>query len=66
MTPEDRMTNWEMWAAEQERVLDDLNVAVLHLNKQVAALQKQCDSLRKAMDENLVKPLSEETPPPHY
>ncbi len=66
MTLDERMTNLEIWAAEQERILEDLNVAVLHLNKQMDLLKKQCDSLRAAMEESCVKPLSEEVPPPHY
>lgn len=51
---------------EQTRQLEDLNQEVLRLSKLVERLEKQYFALRDAMQENLVKPLSEETPPPHY
>ena len=51
---------------EQERQLEDLNQEVLRLSKLVLRLEKQYTALQEAMQENLVKPLSEETPPPHY
>lgn len=51
---------------EQERQLDDLNQEVLRLSKLVMRLEKQYTALQDAIQENLVKPLSEETPPPHY
>ena len=63
---EKRLTEIEICLAEQERVLDDLNVEVLRLSKQVAFLEKQIEQLKAEKEETLVKPLSEETPPPHY
>ncbi len=51
---------------EQERQLEDLNQEVLRLSKLVLRLEKQYTALQDAIQENLVKPLSEETPPPHY
>lgn len=51
---------------EHERQLDDLNQEVLRLSKLVAHLEKQYTALQDAIQENLVKPLSEETLPPHY
>ena len=56
----------QMRQMEQSRQLDDLNQEVLRLSKLVARLEKQYTALQDAMQENLVKPLSEETPPPHY
>ena len=61
-----RLDNIEMCLSEQERVLDDLNSEVLRLTKIVANLEKQVEQLKAEQEENLVKPLSEETPPPHY
>ena len=51
---------------EQAHQLDDLDQEVLRLSKLVARLEKQYTALQEAMQENFVKPLSEETPPPHY
>jgi len=63
---EDRLTNIEMALSEQERMLDDLNTEVLRLSKLVSVLEKQIEQLKAEKEETLVKPLSEETPPPHY
>lgn len=63
---QERLNNIEMCLAEQERILDDLNTEVLRLTKIVANLEKQIEQLKAEREENLVKPLSEETPPPHY
>lgn len=63
---QERLNNIEMCLAEQERVLEDLNTEVLRLTKIVANLEKQVEQLKAERQETLVKPLSEETPPPHY
>ena len=63
---ENRLTNIEISLSEQERMLDDLNTEVLRLSKIVAVLEKQIEQLKAEKEETLVKPLSEETPPPHY
>ena len=63
---EKRLTEIEICLAEQERILDDLNSEVLRLSKHVAFLEKQIEQLKAEKEETLVKPLSEETPPPHY
>ncbi len=62
----DRLTDLEVYIANQERTLDDLNQEVLRLSRRVAELERQTDRLKSALSESLVKPLSEETPPPHY
>lgn len=51
---------------EQSRQLEDLSQEVLRLSRVVTRLEKQCTALQDAFHESLVKPLSEETPPPHY
>ncbi len=51
---------------EQERQLEDLNHEVLRLSKLVQRLEKQYIALQDALQNNFVKPLSEETRPPHY
>jgi len=63
---QERLTNIEMALSEQERMLDDLNTEVLRLSKLVAIMEKQIEQLKAEKEETLVKPLSEETPPPHY
>ena len=63
---EQRLTDIEICLAEQERMLDDLNTEVLRLAKLVSVLEKQVERLKAERTETLVKPLSEETPPPHY
>ena len=55
-----------MALANQERMLDDLNQVVIEQGKIIDLLQKQSQYLLAHMDEETVKPLSEETPPPHY
>lgn len=61
-----RLTDIEIFLAEQGRILDDLNAEVLRLSKEVQKLSKQFEQLRSECTESLVKPLSEETRPPHY
>lgn len=63
---EKEIVDLQIRLTEQERQLEDLNQAVLRLSKLVVRLEKQYTALQEAMQENLVKPLSEETPPPHY
>ena len=67
MTEEaDRLMEIERHLADLEAQLDDLNTVVIQQNKQISHLQKDYRTLRDSMDASLVKPLSEETPPPHY
>ena len=63
---EQRLTDIEICLAEQERMLDDLNTELLRLTKLVQELAKQVENLKAGQNETLVKPMSEETPPPHY
>ncbi len=62
----DEIVSLQMRLMEQDRQLDDLSKEIVRLSKVVEKLSKDCQSLRDSMAENLVKPLSEETPPPHY
>ena len=63
---EQRLTNIEMCLAEQEKAMEDLSGEVLRLSKLISQLQSQLERLKAEQEEALVKPLSEETPPPHY
>lgn len=66
MNEEQRLTDIEVCLANQERVLDDLNEEVLRLSRLIGILEQKIDALKAREAETFVKPLSEETPPPHY
>ena len=65
---EDRFIDIEMAISNLERVVEDLNEVILKQGKDIAFLQKQNHYLTEAIrnTSNVVKPLEEETPPPHY
>lgn len=63
---DERLMNIEMALANQERVVEDLNQVVIEQGKVIDWLQKQNQYLLSRLEEETVKPLSEETPPPHY
>ena len=66
MVDTDRLTEIERHLADLEAQLDDLNTVVIQQGKKIDRLEKDYRTLRDSMDASLVKPLSEETPPPHY
>lgn len=66
MNIQDRLTDLEMFVSTQEQVIEDLNAEVIRLSKLVESLMGQVKLLREMNKEPMVKPLSEETPPPHY
>lgn len=65
---EQRLIDIEIALSNLERTVDDLNEVIIRQSKDIALLQKQnhylIEALRNA--QNVVKPLEEETPPPHY
>lgn len=63
---EERLMNIEMALANQEKMLDELNSVLIEQGKKIEYLIKQNQYLLNLADEQGVKPLSEETPPPHY
>ncbi|MBF0569835.1 MAG: SlyX family protein [Candidatus Omnitrophica bacterium] len=64
---EDRITELEKKAAFQEHLLAQLNEIVREQEKKIALLEKQIKAVKdQARPEDMVRPLSEETPPPHY
>ena len=63
---EERLINIEIALSTQERILDDLNQIVISQGKQLDMLQKQNKILLERLENETVKPQSEETPPPHY
>lgn len=62
----DRITELEICLTTQERTVEDLSEEVFRLSKQVENLSKQMKTLIETLDKTQVKPLFEETPPPHY
>ncbi|MBR5154259.1 MAG: SlyX family protein [Alphaproteobacteria bacterium] len=65
---EERFIDIEMALSNLERIVEDLNEVIIKQGKDIAFLQKQNRYLTEAIrnTSNLVKPLEEETPPPHY
>ena len=63
---ETRFMTIEMALSNQERVIEDLNQMVISQGRDIDRLKKQNSYLMELAGEDRVKPLSEETPPPHY
>ncbi len=63
---ENRLIEIENALSIAEKYLDDLNQVVIEQGKQIDILQKQNKFLLAQLRESDIKPLSEETPPPHY
>lgn len=63
---EERLIAIEITLTNQERIIDDLNQVIIEQGKKIDFLQKQNKLLFERLDSETVKPLSEETPPPHY
>ncbi len=61
-----RITDLEIYVASQEKTIEELSDEVFRLSKQVTELEKQMKRIVDSVDKTDVKPLSEETPPPHY
>ncbi len=66
MDIENRLIDIEMAIANLQRVVDDLNDVVIKQGKAIDLLQKENKVLASMVNNENVKPLSEETPPPHY
>lgn len=63
---EERLINIEIAIANQERVIEDLNQVIIYQGNMLDKLFKQNQYLISTIGQDMVKPLSEETPPPHY
>ncbi|MBQ8481203.1 MAG: SlyX family protein [Alphaproteobacteria bacterium] len=61
-----RLINIEMALDNQQKAIDDLSDVVIKQGKFLDYLLKQSEALKSAIEQDLVKPQSEETPPPHY
>ena len=65
---EQRFIKIEMALSDLERTVEDLNEVIIRQGRDFAFLQKQNRFLTEALRnaQSTVKPLEEETPPPHY
>ncbi len=63
---EQRLIEIETALSLCEKNIDDLNAVVIAQGKKIDYLVKQNKYLLAKLEEDVVKPLSEETPPPHY
>lgn len=63
---EARFIDIEMSLAEHEKMLDELNQVIIEQAKLIDKLCAQNQYLLNLIQSDSIKPLSEETPPPHY
>ncbi len=63
---DERLINIETLLAEHEKTLEELNEVIIEQGKQIERLAKQNQFLLSKIEDEGVKPQSEETPPPHY
>ena len=63
---EQRFIDIETAIANQDKIIDDLNQVVITQGRQIDNLLRQNKYLLSVLENDEVKPLSEETPPPHY
>ena len=63
---QNRLIDIEMALDNQQKSIDDLSEMVIKQGKFLDYLLKQNEALKSAIEQDLVKPQSEETPPPHY
>ncbi len=65
-TIQEQITFLEIYIANHEKMLEEINDELIRLSKMIDALAAQNKLLLEAVKESPVKPLSEETRPPHY
>ena len=63
---EQRLISIESAIACLEKTFDELNQVVIEQAKLIDLLLKQNQFILNNLEQDVVKPLSEETPPPHY
>ena len=62
---EERLKEIEMALANLERTVEELNAETIRQSRIIERLERENKQLKETLEGN-VKPLSEETPPPHY
>ena len=65
-TQEEKLIDIEITLTEHEKTINELNDECIRMNKIIDSLVKQVKMLSEQIKEGNVKPLSEETRPPHY
>ena len=63
---ENRFIDIEIAITNLQKTVDELNDVVISQGKLIDKLLKENRLLAAMIKDNNVKPLSEETPPPHY
>ncbi len=66
---EARIVELETRTSFQERLIQELNEALAHQQRQLDALQHRLESMNEHLKGGLsdeIRPVSEEVPPPHY
>ncbi len=66
---EKRIVELETKLSFQEHLIQELNEALTHQQRQLDALQHKLDMMHEQLKDGMsddIKPLSEEVPPPHY
>ena len=66
MTNDNRLIDIETTLANHEKTIDELSTVVFEQGKKIDQLLKLNKYLVDLINKDTVKPLSEETPPPHY
>ena len=61
-----RVEDLEIAVMQLQKELEDLSDVVIKQGKIIERLERQNVLLQSALETEIVKPLSEETPPPHY
>ena len=63
---ESRLVDIEVALSEVLKIIEDMNGEIIRQSKIISRLEKENKMLIQTLKESPVKPLSEETPPPHY
>ena len=63
---ENRLIDIEIASTNLQKTVDELNEVVIKHANLIDKLIKENHLLASMIKDNTVKPLSEETPPPHY
>jgi len=63
---QNRLIDIEMALDNKQKAIEDLSDMVIKQGKILDYLLKQNEALKSAISQDVVKPQSEETPPPHY
>lgn len=61
-----RLTAVETTLSYQQKAIEDLSDMVVEQGKKITHLEQQNEMLKGMLTQDVVKPQSEETPPPHY